>query len=343
MMHIRYCHDPNLPSSLTAMQLYPLLFQPVYMDYLWGGNRLALQYDRQDTPNVCAESWEISDRPEGMSVVLNGPLKDTPLHDLVESMGSDLLGKDVDTDVFPLLIKLIDAKQDLSVQVHPNDANAHITGGEAKTEMWIVLEAQPGAMIYAGMKPGITQDLFEAALAEGKVESVALAKVPAKPGRAIFVPGGRVHAIGAGCLLLEIQQNSNTTYRVYDWGRVGADGNPRPLHLEQALKVIDWDHGEPEIVPPQPITPTGANQWWNIIQCPLFKTRRVELIEPEEITHDGSSFHALFVTKGTVLIGANGSMASASPGTSCLIPAAATDYTVTPVSGKASVIQITLA
>ncbi len=324
------------------MNIYPLLLQPVYKDYIWGGNQIAQQYGRQGTPAPCAESWEISDRPEGLSVVLNGSQKGTTLHTLVKTMGADLLGTHSASTAFPLLIKIIDAKQDLSVQVHPNDANAHITGGEPKTEMWIVLDALPGAMIYAGTKPGVTQTQFEAALSDGTLETVALAKVPAKPGRAIFVPGGRVHAIGAGCLLLEIQQNSNTTYRVYDWGRVGHDGTPRPLHLEQALQVIDWDNGAPEVVPPLAHPSTGNNQWWDIIHCPFFNTKRIDLREPEECTHDGSSFHALFVTKGTALIGANGVMASAAAGTSCLIPAAATNYTITPISGPASVIQIML-
>ncbi len=323
------------------MKIYPLLLQPVYKDYIWGGKRITRHYGREGTPDVCAESWEVADRPEGMSTVINGTLKGQTLHELVETMGERLLGSGCCDTMFPLLIKVIDAKQDLSVQVHPNDDNAHTTGGEAKTEMWYVLDAEPNATIYAGLKPGVTQQAFEAALAEGELETVALAKVPASPGRAVFVPGGRVHAIGAGCLLLEIQQNSNTTYRVYDWGRVGNDGNPRELHMQQALQVIDWKNAAPEVVPPQPRTPTGANQWWEIIHCPFFKTARAELREPEEVTHDGSSFHALFVTKGTVLIGANGVMASASVGTSCVVPAAATNYTLTPVGGAASIFQIT--
>ncbi|MBT3193489.1 MAG: class I mannose-6-phosphate isomerase [Verrucomicrobia bacterium] len=324
------------------MKIYPLLLEPFYMDYVWGGRRMARTYGRKGTPDVCAESWEISDRPEGVSMVVNGPEKGRSLHELVEAMGADLLGKQVDAKVFPLLIKIIDAKADLSVQVHPSNANAHVTGGEAKTEMWIVLDAEPGSTIYAGLKPGVTQEAFEAALAAGKLEKVALAGVPAKPGRAVFVPGGKVHAIGAGCLLLEVQQNSNTTYRVYDWGRVGHDGKPRPLHMEQALQVIDWENASPEVVPPRPITSTGDNQWWDLVACPFFRTKRVELRGPEDVVHEGNSFHALFVTKGTVLIGANGHVASAPAGTSCLVPAAAMHYTLTPVSGSASVIQITL-
>ncbi len=304
---------------------------------------MALRYGREDTPDICAESWEVTDRPEGMSTVINGPLKGKTLRDLVETMGAQLLGTQCTQSVFPLLIKIIDAKLDLSVQVHPNDDNAHTTGGQPKTEMWYVLDASPGATIYAGLKPGVTQELFETAMAEGSLESVALAKVPARPGRAIFVPGGRVHAIGAGCLLLEIQQNSDTTYRVYDWGRLGHDGKPRETHLEQALQVIEWENAAPDVVPQRPLATDGPNPWYAIIQCPFFNTARVELNEPEEVSHDGSSFHVLFVTKGTALIGANGVMASAPAGTSCLVPAAASNYTLTPVGGPASVVQISLA
>lgn len=319
---------------------YPLLLQPVYKDYLWGGNRLPRLYGRQHTPEVCAESWEIADRPEGMSVVINGTVKGKSLHALVDVMGEALLGSTTHANRFPLLIKLIDAKQDLSVQVHPNNDNAQTTGGEPKTEMWYVLNAEPNAVIYAGLKPGVTRERFETALQNNTLAADVLAAVPAKPGRAIFVPGGRVHAIGAGCLLLEVQQNSNTTYRVYDWGRVGHDGSPRELHLEAAMQVIDWEHAAPDIIPARPVDLDSPNAWWDIISCPFFKTRRGDLTAPESISHSGKSFHALFVTKGNVLIGANGVMASASAGTSCLVPAAVQNYTVTPLNGAASVIQI---
>jgi len=321
---------------------YPLLLQPVYKDYIWGGKRLAQKYNRKNTPEICAESWEVSDRPEGMSVVVNGFYKGKSLHELVKLMGHDLLGRDVDSDVFPLLVKIIDAKKDLSVQVHPNNSNAGLTGGEAKTEMWYVLAAEPKSVIYAGLKPGVTREFFEKSLAENSLESGALAKIPAAAGRAVYVPGGRVHAIGAGCLLLEVQQNSNTTYRVYDWGRVGVDGKPRELHLKKALQVIDWDNSAPEVVPPSPLDSIGENRHWQVIDSPFFRIRRMELRDAEEISHDGSSFQILFVVSGSVLIGANGVMASTEAGESCLIPAAARDYTVTPIKGYASVIQITL-
>jgi mannose-6-phosphate isomerase len=276
-----------------------------------------------------------------MSVVINGAYKGKTLHELIEIMGESLLGHGVESDAFPLLVKIIDAKKDLSVQVHPNNDNAHLTGGEAKTEMWYVLDAEPKSVIYAGLKPGVTRQSFEKAVAENKLEPV-LASIPAAPGRTVFVPGGRVHAIGAGCLLLEVQQNSNTTYRVYDWGRTGVDGKPRELHLEKALQVIDWENYAPQVIPPALLESRENNQLWQVIDSPFFRINRMELRDSEEVSHDGSSFHILFVAKGSVLIGANGVMASAEAGTSCLIPAAAADYTVMPLKGAASVIQISL-
>jgi mannose-6-phosphate isomerase len=322
-------------------ELYPLLFQPVYKDYLWGGNRIARCFQRGNTPTLCAESWELADRPEGMSTVINGPLKGQTLHALIGTFGPALLGKDSTDTVFPLLIKLIDARQDLSVQVHPDERTAPLTGGEPKTEMWYILEADPTALIYAGLKPGTTRKRFEEALDLQRLESDVLAAIPAKPGRAVFVPGGRVHAIGAGCLLLEVQQNSNTTYRVYDWNRTDAQGRSRELHLEQAMRVINWANAQPEVNSPRPLPQTGPNAYSAISQCPFFTVVRIALNAPEPVTHDAGSFHAVFVVSGHVLIGARGTVATAGSGTTCLIPASATHYTLTPVGGPAAVIRIT--
>ena len=318
--------------------IYPLLLQPIYKNYIWGGNRIKSIFKRENTPEPCAESWEVADRPEGMSIVMNGPLKGQTLHDLVETMGKVLTGHKCNT--FPLLIKIIDAKNDLSVQVHPDEKTAPLTGGEPKTEMWHILSAEPGAKIYAGLKPGVTHEKFEKALAEKRMKDDILAAVPATPGRTIFVPGGQVHAIGAGSLLLEIQQNSNTTYRVYDWDRLGADGKPRPLHLKEALQVINWENAAPHILPPKPLETTAPNRRMLIAQSPFFLVERLELREVLETAHDGKSFQIIFTVSGNLLIGANGLMASAPAGTSCLLPAAATDYTLTPLNGTAAAIRI---
>ncbi|MFU8780991.1 MAG: type I phosphomannose isomerase catalytic subunit [Kiritimatiellia bacterium] len=320
--------------------IYPLLFMPVYKDYIWGGTRIREVFQRPNTPPRCAESWEVADRPEGMSVVANGARKGQTLQQLVQELGPDLMGpQHADRTVFPLLIKLIDAREVLSVQVHPNDSNAHRTGGEPKTEMWYLLDATADASIYAGMQPGTTPERYQKALKDGTLETL-LAKVAAKPGRCIFVPGGKVHAIGAGCLLLEIQQNSNTTYRVFDWNRVDAEGNSRELHFAQAQLVIDWDRLGPEISTPRPLPAEGQNHPYDILTSPYFATTGWNLHEPRTFEMDPPGFRILFVSKGKVLIGANGVVAAAPSGTSCLIPAAAPAFTVSPVEGHASIVEI---
>ncbi len=320
--------------------IYPYLCKPVYKDYIWGGDRIRSTFQRQDTPARCAESWEVADRPEGMSMVTNGPLKGQSLQQLVQMLQTDLLGPQHEgCDRFPLLIKIIDAREDLSVQVHPNDNNAQCTGGEPKTEMWYILDATADAKIYAGMQPEVTPESFKAAIFDGTLEH-ALAKVAAKPGRTVFVPGGKVHAIGAGCLLLEIQQNSNTTYRVFDWNRVDDHGKSRELHIEQAMQVIDWNRLKPEISSPRPLPADGNNHPYDILKTRFFTATGWNLQEPRPFSIDPAGFRILFVSKGKVLIGANGVVAAASAGTSCLIPAAAKRFTLTPVEGKASVVEI---
>ncbi len=320
--------------------LYPLLFDPVYKSYLWGGNRLSTRYQRTGVPDVCAESWEIADRPEGMSIVANGVYKGRTLHSLVQEYGTSLLGASAQDTTFPLLVKVIDARRDLSVQVHPNKEGATRFGGDPKTEMWYILEAEPDSVIYSGLKPNITRAAFEDAIRNGSIEKEMLAAVPARPGRAVFVPGGRIHAIGAGCLLLEIQQNSNTTYRVHDWNRKDANGCLRDLHLDAVMQVTNWSNALPEVVSPRRIDRDGPNEYAAIITCPYFCTVGISLRESEEVRHTGESFHAIFVVRGRVLIGAGGIVAVLDKGASCLIAAAATTYTLTPVGGSASVIRI---
>lgn len=320
-------------------RVYPLLFAPIYKDYIWGGTRIPETYGRNIDMDVCAESWEISDRPEGMSIVRNGPLAGKTLRDLMGSMGVDLAGLPGPQTVFPLLIKIIDAKQRLSVQVHPNDDSAAQHGGEAKTEMWYVLDADPGAGIFAGLREGTDMPAFRRALRDERLEDV-LCTLPAKPGEAIYIPGGRVHAIGEGCLLLEVQQNSNTTYRVYDWGRVGTDGKPRELHVDQAFKVIDW--GSEPVVPatPRPMDRQTPNRWWEVISCPYFTVARVDLCAAETLSPGGRGFHALFSSNGTTVIEGGGITEQLAPGTSCLVPAALDSYTLTPKNRESRILHI---
>ncbi|MDP6523351.1 MAG: class I mannose-6-phosphate isomerase [Kiritimatiellia bacterium] len=318
---------------------YPILFDHVYKDYIWGGSSIAGTYGRDDTPEICAESWEVSDRPEGMSIVSNGPLAGRTLHDIVQDWGVDLLGSSVTSPVFPLLIKIIDAKKRLSLQVHPNDETALLYGGEAKTEAWAVLDTEKGSGLYAGFEKAPTPGAFRKAVEDETVEDM-LNFIPVEKGVAIYIPGGRLHAIGEGCLLLEVQQNSNTTYRVYDWGRLGHDGKPRELHMEQALQVIDWE-GEPgEASEPKMLLRKGKNTLWELIDSPFFRMWRRDVNDPQTVKQDGLSFAVLFAASGRLTVEIAGCSESIAAGTSCLVPAIADNYTITPEEPDSSVIEI---
>ena len=324
----------------SRKQLHPLRFKPVYRDYIWGGNKIIRMYNRQEPPGTYAESWEVSDRTDGMSVVCNGPLAGLNLHDVVQAFQADLLGAKLRAEAFPLLIKLIDSRERLSVQVHPNDQAAKKYGGEAKTEMWYVLDAEPDAGVFAGLKFGVNAKAFNKAM-QSKRFSEILTRIPVSKGDAIFIPGGLVHAIDAGCLLLEVQQNSNTTYRIYDWDRVGAGGKPRPLHVKEALQVIRWDARDNPKVQPRDLGNCGGNHFWEILRCPYFRVERILLSERMPLGGDGGSFAILFVASGRVLIESGGAAEMLGPGNTCLVPAALKDCLLKPLEAPAEVLRVT--
>jgi len=303
--------------------LVPLLFRPVYKEYLWGGTRLTSRFGRSDAPVPCAESWEASAHPDGPSVVEGGPFAGRALADLCAEYREALLGRNVDGAKFPVLAKIIDARDRLSLQVHPNDENAARTHGEPKTEMWYFLEAPEGAIVCAGLKKGVGPRVFADAAKQGTLPSL-LNAVPAVAGKALFIPGGLVHAICEGCLVFEVQQSSNTTYRVYDWGRVGADGKPREMHVAQALETIDWKLGSMELSTPFPMPAAApANVRERIVRSEFFTMERWTLREPEPAVADGASFRLLFAPEGALEIR---SAALAEPfvvpaGRTCLVPA----------------------
>lgn len=308
----------------------PLVFKPVYKEYLWGGRRLADTYARKGTPAVCAESWEISAHPDGASVVAEGPFAGQSLAELASAFGRALTGtRAPEPTLFPLLCKVIDARDRLSVQVHPNNENAERTGGEPKTEMWVVLDRTPGASLYAGLAEEASPASLQAALADGTV-AAQLAQLDVEPGQALFIPGGLVHAIGAGCLIYEVQQNANTTYRLFDWNRTGADGKPRPLHLAESFKTIDWSLPAPQMITPAPALAESGNRWSDVVSCAFFTLRQLDLSTPCRIALDGSTFQALFVTAGSVTVSAGGESLALPAGASALIPADAAEYTLTP-------------
>lgn len=303
--------------------LYPLKFEPVYKDYPWGNTRLPAMFEREAPEGIYAESWEVSTHADGESIVVNGELAGKTLSEVLSLHGHAILGTAVEGSGFPLLIKLIDAAQPLSVQVHPNNGNTAEVKGEPKTEMWYFLNEEP-SQVYCGLKPGTTRKDFIRAMERESFEEI-LRVVPAEKGGAVFVPGGRVHAIDAGCLILEIQQNSNTTYRVYDWGRVGADGKPREMHEEKALQVIDFeDSSDPACSPVE--TAPGIR---NICSSDFFVLDEVMVDGSVEQEANGSSFHALFSAEGTFeIVYGDGRVEEVEEGESVLITAELGAYTL---------------
>ena len=229
--------------------LYPFVFQPILKQHSWGGRNLERLYQKPLPPEtLIGESWEISDRDEAVSVIANGPLAGRDLRWLMEHQAADLLGEShAPRGRFPLLVKILDATQAPSIQVHPRPEVTERLGGEPKTELWYVTQATPGACLYVGLRRGIKRGQFERKISDGTVRD-CLHPVPIQAGDALFVPSGRVHTIGAGSVIFEIQENSNTTYRVFDWNRLGSNGRPRELHVEQAMAAIDFDDFEPGLV-----------------------------------------------------------------------------------------------
>lgn len=227
-----------------------IFFEPIYQERVWGGRKLAKFPDRVlpegDAP--IGESWEIVDRDQEQSVVSGGVYKGLTIRELRERHGKQIFGEKVDPHApFPILVKWLDCRERLSLQVHPPKEVAPVLNGEPKTENWYIAETDPGAAILAGLRKGVGRGQFEQALARGELEPL-VHRMPTQPGDSILVESGRIHAIDAGNLILEIQQNSDTTYRVYDWGRVGLDGKPRELHIQESMACIDFEDFEPQLL-----------------------------------------------------------------------------------------------
>jgi mannose-6-phosphate isomerase len=254
-----------------------LQFQPLYRERVWGGRRLESLLGRKLPPGPpIGESWEISDRPEAQSRVLGGAYNGATLRELLVRHPDKLMGPQWQAGSrFPLLVKWLDCSERLSLQVHPPADAAKELGGETKVENWYVAHSAPGASLFVGIKPGVTRGMFERAVADGTAEA-CLNRIPAASGDSILVASGQVHAIDAGNLILEVQQNSDTTYRLYDWGRVGLDGKPRALHLDESLRSILWDGDPPELVRAAPTSGT-------IAASDEFEIRRVVLGKGESI------------------------------------------------------------
>lgn len=297
--------------------IQPVKFSPACKGYLWGGTKLREQFGVQSDMDPLAEAWVLSAHPDGESVVAAGALAGCTLTEYIQKVGAVCGENAARLKDFPILIKLIDAKQQLSVQVHPDDAFARENeGGNGKTEMWYVLSAEAGATLYYGFKKQVTPDEVRARIANGTLDDV-LNAVPVKAGDVFFLPPGTVHAIGAGMVICEIQQNSNTTYRLYDYNRRDKDGNLRALHVEKALGVC--------ALCPAPVK-GGAGDI--LADCAYFRVQRVEVCGEKIGTVTPASFQSLVAVAGRGTLSMHGQTLQLQPGDSVFIPAQAGEYTL---------------
>jgi len=299
--------------------MHPLLLTPLYRRYLWGGRRFATSLGRHLPPgDDFAESWELVDRGADQTIVAAGPLAGRSLGQLVRDEGPALLGRHAPRPAFPLLFKFLDACRDLSVQVHPDDARAArlVPPDLGKTEAWYVVDAAPGSRIYAGLAPGVDAAALAAALRSGRCDEVMHAFEP-KPGDCVFIPAGTVHAIGAGLLVAEIQQSSDVTYRLFDWNRVGADGKPRPLHVEAGLDAVT------RFGPVTPVRPReGADPAVRrLVECDSFVFDEVRPTGEWRIGGDDAC-HFIAVLSGSLTLDPAWRLPTLPPGGCVLLPAA---------------------
>ncbi|HEY4952739.1 MAG TPA: type I phosphomannose isomerase catalytic subunit, partial [Verrucomicrobiae bacterium] len=302
--------------------LYPLTFHPVFKERVWGGRELEKLYGKKLPPGATiGESWEISDRPNDESIIANGPLAGKNLHWLMENHPRELLGnaRPAGGNRFPLLIKILDARDKLSLQVHPPANQAAELGGEPKTEMWFIADAAPGAELFVGLKRGVTRMEFERKISDGSVAE-CFHRIPVRAGDTMFLPSGRVHAIGAGLVIFEIQQNSDTTYRVFDWNRVGLDGKPRDLHVAQSLASIDFADFEPK---PAGEKFSGDDQIKSrsLVRDPLFNVEAIEIKTGASTKLKEQKLQIVAVVKGQIEIKNDPTMVNLKAGQFCLIPA----------------------
>jgi mannose-6-phosphate isomerase len=284
---------------VTREPLYPLRFEPIFKSALWGGRQLAAMFPGAAADGPLAEAWVLSDQGDAVSRVADGPLRGRTLRELMRERGADLLGTAAEHhESFPLLLKFIDAREALSVQVHPDDDDAQTVAGvsRGKTEAWVVMSAEPGSRIFAGLRDGIGRDEFRRAVERDRVED-CLHSFPARVGDCVFIPAGTVHALGAGVMIFEVQQTSDVTYRLFDWGRVDPKtGLQRTLHIDDALRCTDFDVG-----PRRPSWPalegSRSVRIERLVACPYFELRRVTGAEPFVVGTPGRS---------TILVGIDG-------------------------------------
>lgn len=311
-----------------AQLTQPLVFEPIFMERVWGGRKLETIYSKPLPPGTrIGESWEIVDRPEAQSIVRNGPLRGRTLHELWMEHRPEIFGELPDAPQFPLLVKLLDAAEKLSIQVHPPAEIADELGGETKTEFWYIADADPQAELYVGLCKGSGRVEFEKALQNGTVAD-HVHRTAVKTGDTMFLPSGRVHAIGGGNLIVEIQQNSDTTYRVFDWNRPVKDGPPRKLHIEESLRCINFDDCEPALTKPKGET---------LARHPLFKVQKWNL-ESEREAARPDSFAIIFCLSGGIDCAGH----AVKPGEFFLIPSSLSDRILKPLSAGTALLRVTV-
>lgn len=308
------------------MTLYPLLFHPSFKERVWGGRTLETLYGKALPAGVpIGESWEVSDRPGDESVIANGPLAGRTLHWLMDGHRPDVLGdaSAADGNRFPLLCKILDARDRLSLQVHPPAAVQHL--GDPKTEMWYIAQADAGAELYVGLKRGVTRAQFENELRAGTVAN-CFHRIAVRAGDVMFLPSGRVHAIGAGLVIFEIQQNSDTTFRVFDWNRLGLDGAPRALHVAESLASIDFGDVEPSLVDAREDA-SGSVAVRPLVRHELFDARLVRAAGRATMPLP-PRLQVLALVDGKAAVSGAGISERLGPGQFCVIPAAVTDAAI---------------
>ena len=309
-----------------------LIFKDRYFERIWGGRTLEKLFGKRLPPNACVgEAWLISDHAQHISVVAKGPFEGRTLHELLTEDSKTILGslpKTTPTGRFPLMLKILDARQKLSVQVHPDDAAAlrFEEPDPGKTEFWHVLDAETDSELHLGLKPGVAREEFEAALGRGTV-SETLARHRARTGMSIFVPAGTVHTIGGGITLAEIQQNSDLTYRIHDWERSDETGAKRELHLEKALEVIQFGEVHPGAT--EGLECGGASDRRTLLAaCERFAAESAVVTGTYERAVGARSFHIILAVSGELKLSSHGSHEVLTPGMAALLTGSADTYRV---------------
>ncbi len=296
------------------MKAYPLKFRPIYKQRIWGGQKLREVFDKDLPPfEKIGESWELADLPNDKSVIANGELAGETLNSAIEKYAEEITGNEDFSRAFPLLIKFLDAQDILSVQVHPDPETCRRMGkGEPKTECWYIISAEPGAVIYKGLKQGVTKEQFAEAIEKGNVADM-LAKVSVEAGECHFLPAGTPHAIGPGLLIAEIQMPSDTTYRVFDWNRIDEAGKARELHIEEALESIHFDASADNLS----VTTMGR-----LVDCEYFRIDKGHQGKDCELLLSPGQTKTLIIISGFgTILGTEGSSVEFVAGDTLLVPA----------------------